>query len=717
MSIPKQLKNMPEQLTDIINLRQWVCHKNKIPKNPVTGSNAMANEASTWGTFKQALAGIKSFNFDGIGFQFGLPLDENEALDTERVTGIDLDHVIRYDGTLEPFAIEIINLLNSYTEISPSGNGIHILCKGKLPNIGRKKYIYIVPNPTKFIIEIYNHSHYFTVTGNIYGQPKPIASRTQELKALYDKYFLDIKPEPKLQTTQTIDTTTPTPVMPQNTTPKNPTPKNATTKAEPKPEPKGEYFSAEDLTDSELLDKMFDSRYGYDIRALFAGNTSSYASHSEADLALVSHLAYWTNGDTYRIDNLFRQSGLMRDKWDELHGAQTYGAMTIAKVLDNFSPCISSFTPKTNSNAKETREYSYVSAKIQNKNVQNPTTMQNNEETISTNSTEEKEAYNIPISSRNVHSYIHGIIDNWQLKADLARFRNFANRKTGFSNIDEKVSFYPGLYVLGAISSLGKTTFIHQMADQLAKAGEHVLFFSLEQTCLELVTKGISRLMAQKNIHTAVSAIDIRRGIENEDVLKATEEYASFTEHEIILECNFETKIDTIVSTVEDYIRETSTLPIVIVDYLQVICPTDRKQLTKDAVDTHVRALKKLQKDNDLVVILVSSLNRQNYLTPVDYESFKESGGIEYTADVIWGLQLSVINDDIFDKEAKLKQKREKVKAAKRAIPRDIEFVCLKNRYGESNYTCKFKYYAQFDYFIPVENKPKNNSTNSEVRL
>ena len=176
------------------------------------------------------------------------------------------------------------------------------------------------------------------------------------------------------------------------------------------------------------------------------------------------------------------------------------------------------------------------------------------------------------------------------------------------------------------------------MADQLVKAGEHVLFFSLEQTCLELVTKGISRLMAQKNIHTAVSAIDIRRDVENEEVLKATEEYASFTQHEIILECNFETKIGTIISTVEDYIQETSTLPIVIVDYLQVICPTDSRQLTKDAVDTHVRALKKLQKEHDLIVILISSLNRQNYLTPIDYESFKESGGIEYTAGVIWGL-------------------------------------------------------------------------------
>ena len=85
---------MPEQLREIMNLKQWFCHKNKIPKNPVTGSNAMANEESTQGTFKQAIAGLKSFAFDGIGFQFSLPLEENEALETERVTGIDLDHVI-----------------------------------------------------------------------------------------------------------------------------------------------------------------------------------------------------------------------------------------------------------------------------------------------------------------------------------------------------------------------------------------------------------------------------------------------------------------------------------------------------------------------------------------------------------------------------------------------------------------------------------------------
>lgn len=157
--------------------------------------------------------------------------------------------------------------------------------------------------------------------------------------------------------------------------------------------------------------------------------------------------------------------------------------------------------------------------------------------------------------------------------------------------------------------------------------------------------------MAQKNLGTAVSAIDIRRGIENDLVLEVMEEYASFTEHEIILECNFKTQMDDIVRTVKEYISETGVSSVVIVDYLQVIRPSDAKQTTKDVVDSHVRALKHLQKENDLIVVLVNSLNRQNYLTPIDYESFKESGGIEYTADVIWGLQLQVVNDEIFDQE------------------------------------------------------------------
>ena len=301
---------------------------------------------------------------------------------------------------------------------------------------------------------------------------------------------------------------------------------------------------------------------------------------------------------------------------------------------------------------------------------------------------------------------------------ELERFQSFKDRKTGYRNIDAITSLYPGLYVIGAISSLGKTTFTHQLGDQLAAAGDHVLYFSLEQTRLEMVTKGISRTTAHKSYFDgfkgAVSAIEIRRGNITDFVREAAREYAEAAATETVIECGFDTTIDTIVQTVQGYIAAQGVKPVVIVDYLQIIRPTDPRQATKDAVDANVRALKKLQTDNDLVIMVICSLNRQNYLTPVDFESFKESGGIEYTADVVWGLQLSVMNDDLFNGEKKIKEKREKVKAAKLEVPRKVQLVCLKNRYGRSSYECGFNYYPQFDLFtpeddfIPVENDPDN---------
>ena len=229
-----------------------------------------------------------------------------------------------------------------------------------------------------------------------------------------------------------------------------------------------------------------------------------------------------------------------------------------------------------------------------------------------------------------------------------------------------------------------------------------MLFFSLEQSRFEMVTKGMSRLTAQEDLKTAVSAIDIRQGVLTDAVQRAAETYAGFAEHETIIECDFNTTIETITGTVEEYIRQTKVVPVVIVDYLQIIQPME-KGSTKDAVDGHVKALKKLQTNHDLVLIVISSLNRQNYLTPIDFESFKESGGIEYTADVIWGLQLQVMNEEMFNHRENVKEKRDKVKNAKRAEPRKIELVCLKNRYGVSSYTCGFDYYASYDYFKPDE--------------
>ena len=290
---------------------------------------------------------------------------------------------------------------------------------------------------------------------------------------------------------------------------------------------------------------------------------------------------------------------------------------------------------------------------------------------------------------------------------DIAQLKNYKEVKTGFSNLDNKIgSLYPGLYAIGAISSLGKTTFTHQIADQIAAAGHDVLFFSLEQSRFELASKSIARLTAQANIQTASNALSIRKGdifgtgSEKETaVLKAYQDYKRAVGDKIsIIEGNFDTNIDTIKRKVEAYIKNNGVKPIVIIDYLQVIQNDPaQKVTTREAIDITVTELKRLSRDKDIVVIVISSLNRNNYLSPIDFESFKESGGIEYTSDVVWGLQLQAMNNDIFNKEKGLKEKRELVRTAKAENPRKIEFVCLKNRYGRSSFKIGFIYYPEFD--------------------
>ena len=141
----------------------------------------------------------------------------------------------------------------------------------------------------------------------------------------------------------------------------------------------------------------------------------------------------------------------------------------------------------------------------------------------------------------------------------------------------------------------------------------------------------------------------------------------------------------------------------VFIDYLQILQPAEdssgKRQTTKETIDTTITELKRISRELEITIFIISSVNRANYLTPIDFESLKESGGIEYTADVIWGLQLQCLNDPIFDKANNLKERREKVKEAKASTPRQVELVCLKNRYGVANYSCFYDYYPAADLF------------------
>lgn len=305
------------------------------------------------------------------------------------------------------------------------------------------------------------------------------------------------------------------------------------------------------------------------------------------------------------------------------------------------------------------------------------------------------------IKPENVTAYIDLL-----MSGEIAKFREAQDRKTGFSNLDREAGgLYTGLYCIAATSSLGKTTFANQMADQLAAAGNDVIFFSMEQSRLELVSKSLARMAAQKDPETPATSLSIRKGILPPAVLDAADEYkAAIADRLSIVEGNFSCNVSFIGEYVREYIKRTGCKPIVFIDYLQILQPADdRHQSTKEAIDSAVTELKRMSRENDITVFIISSVNRANYLTPIDFESLKESGGIEYTCDVIWGLQLQCLNEDVFSQDKKIKEKRERIKEAKRETPRKIELVCLKNRYGIANFSVAFDYFPRNDLFTAAD--------------
>lgn len=169
-----QTDNIPEELR---SLPQWVGRRGKIPLNPATGEGAKAGIPSTWGTLEQAVTGVNAGRFEGIGFEFATG---------GGLVGIDLDHVANpHTGEIQPWALEIVQRMDSYTEYSPSGTGLHIFVHGDIPEAGRKKTI---NKDTGEAVELYKEKRYFTVTAKPF-HPAPIAERSAELTALYAKLF------------------------------------------------------------------------------------------------------------------------------------------------------------------------------------------------------------------------------------------------------------------------------------------------------------------------------------------------------------------------------------------------------------------------------------------------------------------------------------------------------------------------------------------------
>ena len=226
--------------------------------------------------------------------------------------------------------------------------------------------------------------------------------------------------------------------------------------------------------------------------------------------------------------------------------------------------------------------------------------------------------------------------------SDVDEMKAYANRSTGFANLDEYQFFSPGLYVIGATPAAGKTTFCWQLLEQLAANGETCIYCSYEMSRLELFSKSVAREIFRRVPSTELTAADIRHGGWSIELENTVEDFSVLDIDLNVLELQNET-IDELLRLLKPLCRDKKKAPVVCLDYLQIV-PTDCETV-KLGVDDAVRKLKKFQRDTNTTFIVISSFNRMNYAQVVSFESFKESGNIEYTADVVWALQLNVMNE------------------------------------------------------------------------
>jgi primase-polymerase (primpol)-like protein len=281
--------------TTLVEREQWLCWEEqerdgkptKVPITPGSGAFASATDPETWTDLETAVDHLENSAVDGLGFVF---------TEEDPIVGVDLDDCRDPEaGRVDSDAREVVTRLDSYTEISPSGTGFHILLEGELPE-GRNR---------KGTVEMYDSARFFTMTGDhVDVTPRTVEERQGELTAVHRECVQ----EPSMSGSNIGKATTETSATPTDV----------------------------DLTDEELIERAQTAANGEKFVRLWRGNIHGYESQSEADMALCCLLAFWTGGDAKRIDQLFRRSGLLRQKWDDQHFADgaTYGERTIERAIN-----------------------------------------------------------------------------------------------------------------------------------------------------------------------------------------------------------------------------------------------------------------------------------------------------------------------------------------------------------------------------------------------
>ncbi len=338
-----------------------------------------------------------------------------------------------------------------------------------------------------------------------------------------------------------------------------------------------------------------------------------------------------------------------------------------------------------------------------------------------------------PIFKAKLEEGAAGVVDEYAQQHSVAqRLKGFTERRrrdaaavvsTGFESVDRILAggLHSGLYFVGALSSVGKTAFVQNLAENIARQGRDVIFFSFEMSEDEIYSRGLARLMFETE--GAAAAATIREILTPQQVQgdfgsaqrleRAVDEYARGVASHFYMFDTLATAAD-VAAAVQQHISARNVAPVVIVDYLQIMqLPKGEAFTDKGAVDFNVAQLKEVARKFGVPVLAISSFNRNNYNTEVNMTSFKESGAVEYSSDFLIGLQYHSVTEylrnggrDATESERKA-EIAAKITAAKEADgkqPLAVDVKLLKDRNGGIG-AATLNYYKAFNAFVDVPEK------------
>ncbi|PKE20726.1 DnaB-like helicase C-terminal domain-containing protein [Macrococcoides caseolyticum] len=652
---------IPEELKKHANWLLWKLgepnDKGVRPKLPMNEHGYMFrnwNDTSNLYSYKKVKEAYETGKFDGIGF---VPKGTD-------IIVIDLDNL--KEGERLPIEKEIAE--SGVTELSPSGTGLHVYYKGELPSqlkehaekLKGRMVLNHISRQGKNIEIFAINTGYITVTGQ-----------------LIETEFDDITDDNTRMMFEAIESEY---IIPSH---------NVTKRLSEPSQALGSNPLSESMSDSEivsiLLNKAYIKSKDLHVSELYGGNTSAYGDDlSSADQSLLNEISFYTQ-DPQQIARIWLNSPLgQRQKTQE---RSDYVERSVTKAVQNRIEKGNVYTPVNNYNI----------------NIDSKSNVTQIEATQTIIQQLEEEH-----PQKQVSTLIRSFFE------DMKGSINTPAISTGFDTLDNILDggLYEGLYFVGAISSLGKTTMVTQIVDHIASNGQDVIFISLEMSANEIISKGISRLtkinadlnnLPQDCMKSAreITRVEWHKDYTDKakmNIRESIKDYQKIGEHLWIHEGIGNIGVEEIKAITEAHINRTGTPPVIVIDYLQILAPYSERATDKQNTDKAVLELKRLSRDKKIPVIAISSLNRMSYNDPISMASFKESGAIEYSSDVLLGLQFKGVEKN--KQWSENPQQKFDVDKAKEKQVREIELKILKNRNGMTGGVVDFEYTPKFNHFV-----------------